>query len=122
MNVATRVVLLSLLVVLTIGPVGSLQAQARESKTVDIAKRGRHMTTPRARFYISRHLKDAYGKRWDFGNHKSIYDCKNLRPWRVTCSVYWEYNGNWAFKGHAAAYYRSNGDIWTRINIKGNRI
>lgn len=122
MKIATGVALVWLVGVLTLGLFCSVQAQAQEGGSVDVVKRSPHMTTPRAKFYISRHLKDAYGKRWDFGDHKSIYDCKNLRPWRVTCTVYWEYNGNWAFSGHAAAYYRTNGDIWTRINIHGDRI
>jgi len=79
------------------------------------------MTGPKAKFIISRALKQNYKRAWVFGDKKRINDCKRLSRIRVSCEVSWIYNHKW-FHGRAAAYYRRNGDIWYKYKIDVNRI
>lgn len=79
------------------------------------------MTGPKAKFFISRLLKQDYKRVWVFGEKKRIRNCKRLSRVRVSCKVSWIYKHNW-LHGRAAAYYRTNGDVWVKYNIHADRI
>lgn len=80
------------------------------------------MTGPKAKFVLSRVLKDEFKRKWVFGDNKRISDCERLSRVRVSCKVSWTYNSNWWYHGRAAVYYRDDGGIWYKYNIDADRI
>jgi hypothetical protein len=89
--------------------------------TVGTVDRVPSMTGPKAKFIISRVIKQNYKRVWVFGEKKRITDCKRLSRVRVSCKVSWIYKNNW-LHGRAAAYYRRNGTIWAKYNIHADKI
>jgi hypothetical protein len=107
------------------GPINGQAATASAGSSPEAAigtvDRVPSMTGPKAKFVISRILKRNYRRVWVFGEKKRITDCKRLSRVRVSCKVSWIYKNNW-LHGRAAAYYRANGSIFVKYNIKADKI